>query len=103
MLLPDYFLSCPKFLLAFLKEVYYTIGASCRCDGMVDVADAKPPLRTRAPPVAEEARVQQVQRSVRDDGVHAEDIHRAPQTLATSAAAGGHLKNGRQRSMEQNV
>ena len=33
-----------------------------------------------------QARAQQVQRSVRDDGVHAEDIHRAPQTLATSAA-----------------
>ena len=52
---------------------------------MVDVVDSKPPLRTRAPPVAEEARVEQVQRSARDAGVRAKDIRRAPQTLATSA------------------
>ena len=43
---------------------------------LVDVVDSNPLVRTRALPVAEEARVEQVQRSVRDEGVYAEDIRR---------------------------
>ena len=44
-----------KFVLAILEVLYYTMEASCRCDGMVDVVDSKStagdsvPVRVRSP------------------------------------------------------
>ena len=70
-------------MLAIFEKIVYTNLAPAGVMELVDVVDSKPPLRTRAPPVAEEARVQQVQRSARDAGVHAKDIRRVPQTMAT--------------------
>ena len=55
-----------KFPLAFFLKVYYTMGATfAGVMELVDVVDPKPLLRTRALPVADEARVEQVQRSAR--------------------------------------
>ena len=61
--------------------------------------DANPLLRTRAPPVADKARVEQVQRSAMDAGLRAKDIRRAPQTRATLAAESGHYN----RSPAENI
>ena len=49
--------------------------------------------------MAEQAKAQQEQRSPRDADARVKDIRREPQSLATSAAAGGHNIKDRQRCL----
>ena len=56
-----------------------SFGAECFENTVIARSEATW-ARAFAPPVADEAKAQWVQRSVGDEGVRAEDIHRAPQT-----------------------